>query len=395
MDFFDKRENKVLVNTSIHEKAKLSKEEFLSRVSNFKGLRTRIDHISLFIREESDHHYITDLWRLINEGDFRLRNFPNYVLFVVALENKFFDWFWNTQIELIRKQICNWVSAICLKNPESKEDILNSLYEPYSKEIEYIIENFYSSNFEEKYSFKGVEDDVQKQRELILERNSEYEEASKSYLSSPPPKELPNPFDENISIRSYRGLRYVFPKIPVLGSYIREDDWVAIVERDMEKMKEYYGYNTGKSQFSLKDLKEKLEYAETDTMMRGESETEPWEIWKGMFEDGKNNDNLFDPIGNDLEGGFVYLRKEQGTSYYKIGYSSTESGVKSRRSGLQTGNPRPLVLKGYFPVSSTKTESKIHEYFDSSRREGEWFELTEQQAENILDQEWRREKHFF
>lgn len=396
MDFFDKRENKVLVNTSIHKKAQLTKEEFLSRVSNFEGLRTTIDHISLFIREESDHYYITDLWRLINEGDFRLRNFSNYVLFVVALENKFFNWFWNAQIELIRKQICNWVSAICLKNPESKVDILNSLYKPYSKEVEYIIENFYSSNFEEKYSFKKIENNVEKQRALFLERNSEYEKASKKYLSCPPPKELPNPFEENISIRSYRDLRSVFPKITIKTSYIRDKDWVAIVERDMDKMKEYYGYNSGKSQFSLKDLKRKLELAETDKMMRGESETEPLKIWKGMFEDPKNDDNnLFDPIGDDLEGGFVYLLKEKNNSFYKIGYTNTESGVPSRKSGNQTGNPRSLILKGYFPVSSKKTESKLHDHYCAARKEGEWFELSKQQAENILDQEWRRENHFF
>lgn len=399
MDFFNNRENKVLVNTSIHKKAKLSKEEFLSRVSNFEGLRTRPDRISLFISEEIDHHYITDLWRLINEGDFRLRNFPNYVLFVVALENNFFDWFWNSQIELIRKQICNWVSAICLKNFESKEDILNSLYEPYSKEAHYMIKNFYSSDFKEKYSpdrFTPDENNVEKQRELILERNSEYEKAAENYLNCPPPKELPNPFKQNISIRSYRDLKYAFPKIPIQGSYIRDDNWVAIIERDMKKMKEYYGYETEKSQFSLKDLKTMLKNAETDTMMRGESETEPWKIWKGMFQNGKNNGgNLFNPIGDDLEGGFVYLLKEKNTSFYKIGYTNTEAGVPSRRSGNQTGNPRSLILKGYFPVSSLKTESKLHDYFNYARKEGEWFDLTKQQAKNILDQEWRIENHFF
>lgn len=318
------------------------------------------------------------------------------MLFLVALENKFYDWFWNAKVELIRKQICNWVSAICLKNPDSKVDILNSLYEPYSKEIEYIIENIYSSNFEEKYSFEKIEDNVEKQRELLLERNSEYEKASQNYLSSPPPKELPNPFKENISIRSYRDFRSVFPKIAIKTSYIRDTDWVAIVERDIEKMKEFYGYNTGKSQFSLKDLKRKLKLAGTDKMMRGESEANPLKIWKDMFEDPKNgDDNLFDPIGDDLEGGFVYLLKEENNSFYKIGYTHTESGVPSRKSGNQTGNPRNLILKGYFSVSSKKTESKLHDYYDAARKEGEWFELSKQQAENILDQKWRRENHFF
>ena len=72
-----------------------------------------------------------------------------------------------------------------------------------------------------------------------------------------------------------------------------------------------------------------------------------------------------------------------------------ESGVPSRRSGNQTGNPRTLILKGYFSVSSIKTESALHEYFNSVRKEGEWFELNEQQADNILDQKWRIDNHFF
>lgn len=399
LNYFNNRENKVLVNTSIHNKAKLSKEKFLGRVAKIEGLRTRISHISLFIREEENDYHLTDLWRLISEGDFRLRNFPDYVLFVVVLENKFFNWFRNSKIELIKKQICNWVSATCLVNPNSKDEILHSLYEPYRNETEYIIKNFYSPDFEEKYSYKRFdpnENDVQQQRQLILDRNSEYNSASLKYLNCPPPKELPNPFEKYNSIRSYRDLGSAFPKIPIQGSYIRDDDWLAIVERDMEKLKEYYGVDSGNSQFSIKDLERMLKNGETDTMMRVESQKEPWKIWKAEFQDYKNNkDNLFDPIGSSLTGGFVYLIKEKGSNYYKIGFTLMESGVPSRKSGNQTGNPRSLILKGYFPVSSKKTESALHEYFSSVRKEGEWFELSEKQADNILDQEWRLENHFF
>ncbi|SMO86641.1 GIY-YIG nuclease family protein [Gracilimonas mengyeensis] len=400
MDFFDNKKNTVIVNTTIHKKAKLSKKEFLSRVRNFEGLRTRTDYISLFISAEGEnHHYLTDLWRLINEGDFRLGNFSNYVLFIVSLENNFFNWFKNAEIELIRKQICNWISATCLNNPDSKDDILNSLYEPYAKEVQYIIENFYSPDFREKYSYKRFDPKEKspfEQRNLILERNSEYKSAAISYFNSPPPKELPNPFEKNFSITSYRYLESIFPKIPVRAAYIRDDDWIAIVERDMEIMKEYYGFETGKSQFSLKDLKRMLSDGETDNMMRSESERAPLKIWRDMFQNDENNhSNIFDPIGDDLEGGFVYLLKEKDTSFYKIGYTNVESGVPSRRSGNQTGNPRSLILKGYFPVSSKKTESKLHEYYSSARKKGEWFELTKQEAGNILDQEWRIDNHFF
>lgn len=321
VDFFDNKKNTVIVNTSIHKKAKLSKEIFLSRVGNFEGLRTRTDYISLFINtEEENHNYLTDLWRLINEGDFRLGIFPNYVLFVVSLKNNFFNWFKNSEIELIRKQICNWISATCLKNLDSKDDILNSLYEPYAKEVQYIIENFYSPDFDEKYSYKYFdpkETNPQEQQNLILERNSEYKSAELKFFKSPPPKELPNPFERNFSVTSYRSLESAFPKIPVHVAYIRDDDWVAIVERDLEKMKEYYGFDTGKSQFSLEDLKGMLSNGENDDMMRAESERAPLKIWRDMFQnDQYSRSNIFDPIGSDLEGGFVYLRKEKDTNYY-------------------------------------------------------------------------------
>ncbi len=285
-DFIDTKKNKILVNTSIHRKANLSKKLFLDRIANFEGLRTQQNYISLYVRTEEDDHELTDLWRLVNEGDFRLRIFPDTAIFVVSLEHNFYKWFKKYDVELIRKQICNWISATCLMNPDSKDDLLNSLYEPYANEIEHIIEHFYSPDFDEKYSyyrFDPKENNPQEQRDLILERNSEYKSAALKYFNCPPPKELPNPFEESHSITFYHSLESALPKIQVRAAYIRDDDWLAIVERDLTKLEEYYHIDTGKSHVTFEDLQRMLSEGEIDNMMRAESQKEPWEIWKNKF----------------------------------------------------------------------------------------------------------------
>jgi len=92
--------------------------------------------------------------------------------------------------------------------------------------------------------------------------------------------------------------------------------------------------------------------------------------------------------------GYIYIIHQENTSLYKIGYS-TSNNPKKRLSNLQVGNPYPLIFVGSFYTFNIELEKMLHEYFSQYLRHGEWFELTQEHIENILDPEWRRIHGFY
>ena len=62
---------------------------------------------------------------------------------------------------------------------------------------------------------------------------------------------------------------------------------------------------------------------------------------------------------------------------------------------LQTGNSQPLHIVGSFSCVGTNTEKTLHALFQDVRLSGEWFELTEIDVKNILNEEWRIERNVF
>lgn len=68
--------------------------------------------------------------------------------------------------------------------------------------------------------------------------------------------------------------------------------------------------------------------------------------------------------------------------YIKIGIATN---LKNRVAKLQTGNARKIkilkIIDGYRCL-----EKKLHNIFISYRLEGEWFNITEQQIDNVLQE---------
>ncbi len=73
--------------------------------------------------------------------------------------------------------------------------------------------------------------------------------------------------------------------------------------------------------------------------------------------------------------GYVYLLKEMGREGYKIG-STNSSDIGKRIKQLQTGNSSVIYLKDNFETDKPfKLETMLHNRFNSSRINGEWFDL--------------------
>lgn len=74
--------------------------------------------------------------------------------------------------------------------------------------------------------------------------------------------------------------------------------------------------------------------------------------------------------------GKVYLINAYGTDLYKIGI--TTGDIEKRITQLKTGNPYELNLINIFECQyHRKVESWMHKKYNSYRKEGEWFELSD------------------
>jgi len=72
----------------------------------------------------------------------------------------------------------------------------------------------------------------------------------------------------------------------------------------------------------------------------------------------------------------------EGDTCYKIGYTNNND-INVRLASLQVGNPHKLILRGYIK-GSLELEKHIHSYHRDTRISGEWFDLTEQEVNDIL-----------
>ena len=84
------------------------------------------------------------------------------------------------------------------------------------------------------------------------------------------------------------------------------------------------------------------------------------------------------------KGGYVYIVRHSDSNYYKIGRSSTK--WSHRKSQLQTGNPLPLIDVAVLYLDDyPELEYDLHVALDSTRRQGEWFELDEDDVSDVIE----------
>jgi len=88
---------------------------------------------------------------------------------------------------------------------------------------------------------------------------------------------------------------------------------------------------------------------------------------------------LEDECGVELDGWIYFLGCKEPRAI-KIGFT-TKSPIKRLRQ-LQTGNPSPLILLGWYPGCQAQ-ERDLHAQLRDFRLSGEWFRLDERMSEII------------
>lgn len=414
-----------LINPNIHQEAKLKKEKFLDRIKNVQQIRTSNLERNFLPSEDIEWEILEELHKAINTGIF---NFGiNYKIFALEIDKELYDWFKNNDLQTIQKQVINWIAAVYLSRPNLQEYLDDYIYAPILTEAKQVIQKYYSPSFSDKYklldetvemfesAFNGEKDkEKYKTYEAFQEghseeidnlykaKDNEYVNASLGYINCLPPKFLKNPIAKSdVVLFDDYGLRYS-PLIRIRIAYFTETDWIFIVERDLQKAKQLYKSEIDRDIRKTTDIERMMKDAETDSLDRTESDKTIYNNWLYSYRNyEKTNSHLFQLFTDETLVGLIYVIRQRNSNNFKIGWTekkkamTEKQSVESRVSSLQTGNPEPLDIVGFFRASGTKTERTLHSHFDSKRKTGEWFSLSDNDWQNILNDDWRIGNNIF
>lgn len=292
--------HEILINAYINDKAKLSRKEFLERLSHVQYIRTkRISYyLKFYISTFEEFNNLEKFHDLVNKGIF---DFRDEFTFSVAIQPKLYNWFKNTDLQTIQKQIVSWLTGLYFFGPEKRSIMEEQIYSPLLEEIIKNINTYYKDypnpNFQELID-KILEDDNKKEAHLLEEeyeqkfKNAEqkYLDVCKNIYNGKPPEFLISPFEyEYIEGWSLSKKNFGFE---IILSYFNELDWEKVFVRKESE----------------------------DDLRRVESRSDLWQKWKHIFgtfdkrknfiynfyyseirNDKKNKDNKREKIPQDVK----------------------------------------------------------------------------------------------
>jgi len=387
----------IVIDPFINDQAKLSRTDFLNRISNVKGIRTRESKISFYLDDIKKLSRLENMHKIVNTGNFKGQTISQDNLFAIGLPRKLFLWFKNITAATLHRQLLLWHTAYYAFN--SFQEFADEEFDPLIlSEVKELLRQFYPDNYKAKFNLDNIDDDneYKTKRDVGLKH---YYEIFEKYTGSLPPDFLKNCCSQPSSTSEENDYDWgLFPncQFSILTSYFNILDWIIIVERSKDKLKEFHKSSLENKRMTRKEIDQMIADADNDTLQRAESDSEMWQKWKYTFQNYETRKEFTYSIipKEESKVGYVYLNQDE-TGATKIGWT-TKTGTE-RISGIQTGNPTKVTELGRFSASNSKTEKVLHKLFERKRaREGgEWFWLTEKDIENILDRDWRMSNNIF
>lgn len=404
-------EKQLIINPYIHEEANLKKEVFLERIRNIRFLRKKRLMVLLFMPTEAiEWNYLEILYNAVNKGHLSPIAGVSKV-FTLDLSEELINWFGNNTLDTIQKQVINCIASTYFNsNSIERRNLDDYVYSPVLEEAKKVIEIYYhdkeknsiASQFKEaRQAWRCDKNNQEKYQNYVMLRNKFNED------------DLPDAYDtyKNASLKYINCLppRFLPPIISNGGDEVwfnywcfTESDWDRIVVRNAKKLYEKIKKSEGENypireRTTIDDVKKQIRYAASDDLSRAESDKELFEKWHYSYTNfEKTKQHFYSLFSKESSNkGFVYLIRSGSSDKVKVGWTGTEAGVESRLKSMQTGNPEQLAILGYFKVSSSKTEKIIHSYFEEKHITGEWFELSDEDCENILSDDWRIDNNIF
>lgn len=220
----------VLIDPYIHKRAKYTREQFLDKVECVKAIRTAKNgsHFSFYITTAEEFENLIRFHDLVNKGIFY---FKYYHVFAVSIQPKLYDWFKNTSIITIQKQIVSWLASCYFFNPEKREiqkqQIYKLLFEEMMKVVDQHYKDFDLPNFEELEK-RLIKDNDETLFDEVERCEKKYIKVCNEFYNSNPPDFLKSPFKyEEIKEWGVND-RHNFEFIE---AYFTEKDWNTIIKR--------------------------------------------------------------------------------------------------------------------------------------------------------------------
>ena len=243
----------IIIDPEIHKKAKLTRQQFLDRVSYVKQIRTAVNctYVSFYITSLDEYLNLKRFYDLVNHGKFDFRSDYN---FAIAVEPKLYEWFKNTEYTIIEKQIAFWLASFYFFVPSKRHILKEQLYKPLLEEIPKLINVFYEDfelpNWEQLYNGLLGEN---RQSDFVEEErcHREYLKQCQAFYNSAPPEFIASPFECDPLIDWGVNDRY---GIEFVEAYFLEKDWDCIIVKNSK-----------------------------DGLGRVESRSDLWEKWKHTF----------------------------------------------------------------------------------------------------------------
>lgn len=256
----------LLIDPFIHQRAKLSKEEFLRRIEFLKAIRTRDYELSFYIDSPSKWEKIEHFHFIINNYDFSKQNLTPHIPFAFEVPSLLFKWMNETPLYTIQKQIMFWLSGYYVFN-SFREFVPNELLPHIWQEIESIVIKYYPQN-----SINGFKesDDFDEYKSYLNYHNKclkDYLKAAKSFIGSPLPEIFsepscnPSTLDENYNWGLTDNLTFNYSI-----SYFTDTDWKNIImNKEIDELLRYESdfemFNKWKYTYEMFDIRKEGIYS--------------------------------------------------------------------------------------------------------------------------------------
>src|SRR6266567_1727068 len=344
-----------VMNIHIHEDAKLSRKEFLQRVECVCAIRARWNSMGLtwYPCNAEQWNLLTHLHTAVRSGDFGfVGSVRDYKYFGLFLPRPQYAWLANNDLGVLQRQIIGFLAGIYSRDSEAEDVMSEQLYKPVYDEVRETASRYFDS---------------ETVRTLSEDQFPEYYRRQfRAYTGAAPPVFLHRPECE-------------------------VDDAVATAWGCDTRL--HFGY--GEFYMFDTDWRNIMEKGQPDKLLRAEADSVLWQRWKQTFElADSGRSHVFEIFATSPGKGYVYLIQQEGSDVYKIGWT-TDGEISRRLSSLQTASAAKLSLVGSFSASSRQTEETLHRLFTPFRQRGEWFKLSREQVNQLVDEQWRIEQQIF